>query len=179
MQQQYRHTGLYMFFAILASYIVIFILLAKLAWTDHKVYLLPNVYNLSLLLMYLAFHILTGWEYVSPYNALIGAVAGGGFLIILRLIANHLMQTDTIGFGDIKFVIAAGVGLGVPNIFLMLTIGSAFGILHGMILFMIEKRKTDKDIDLGTVNVPAGVGLCIATALITAYQFHGWWEGMV
>lgn len=156
--------------------IIIFALLAKLAWTDHKYYLLPNVYNLSLLLAYLGFHYLTGWTYTPITSAIGGAVAGGGFLIILRAAANHVLKTDTIGFGDIKFIIAAGFGLGIPNIFLVLTLGSALGIVHGIILYMIEKHRRKSVVDLGRVNVPAGVGLCIATAIITVYQFYGWWE---
>ena len=155
--------------------IIIFGLLIKLAWTDHKYYLLPNVYNLSLFLAYLGFHYSTGWLYTTVGSAIGGAVAGGGFLIVLRAAANHVMKTDTIGFGDIKFIIAAGFGLGIPNIFLVLTFGSALGIVHGIILFLIEKRKKNANVDLGHINVPAGVGLCIATAIITIYQFYGWW----
>ncbi len=165
-----------MFFSTMAFFILIFALLAKLAWTDHKFYLLPNVYNLSLLICYLGFHMMTKWHFVAIDKAIWGAIAGGGFLIILRAVANHVMKTDTIGFGDIKFVIAAGFGLGIPNVFLVLTIGSALGIFHGIILYMIEDRKTEENLDLSHVNVPAGVGLCIATALITLYQFNGWWR---
>lgn len=165
-----------MFFFTLSFFILIFVLLAKLAWTDHKVYLLPNVYNLALLISFTGFHMTTNWQSTPLISAVEGAIAGGAFLILLRAGANHLMKMDTIGFGDIKFIIAAGFGLGVPNIFLVMALGSALGIVHGMILFLIEKKKTGKDIDLGMVNVPAGVGLCIATALIAAHQFYGWWE---
>ena len=75
-----------MFFSTMAFFILIFALLAKLAWTDHKFYLLPNVYNLSLLICYLGFHMMTKWHFVAIDKAIWGAIAGGGFLIVLGVL---------------------------------------------------------------------------------------------
>ena len=156
--------------------ITIFGLLLILAWTDHKVYLLPNVYNFALFIAFGVFHFLTDWTFVSPTSAVLGLLAGGGFLLALRAVANQIMQTDTIGLGDVKFVMAAGFGLGVPNVFMVLCIGSFLGMFHGGILYLIEKKKAGTDApDLARVNVPAGVGLCIATAALCVYYFNGWW----
>ena len=154
---------------------IIFGLLLILAWTDHKYYLLPNVYNLALLISFGIFHWLTGWAFTAPMNAVMGLLAGGGFLLAIRAAANKIMQADTIGLGDVKFMMAAGFGLGIPNVFMVLCAGSFLGMLHGVILYLAAKRKSAKGApDLAHVNVPAGVGLCIATAAICIYQFNGW-----
>lgn len=161
--------------ATAACLIVIFALLIALAWTDHKLYILPNRYNLALLIAFAAFHILTGWTYVSLTGATLGLLAGGGFLLAIRAVANQIMKMDTIGLGDVKFMMAAGFGLGIPDVFMILSVGAFFGMLHGGLLYLVQKRADKPQASLAHVNVPAGVGLCIATAGMVVFRFYGWW----
>lgn len=157
------------------SYVLIFSLLALLAWSDHKTFLLPNIQNTALLLGFTGFHICTNWTFVSVENALAGAVAGGGIFYAIRLISNHFMQADTLGLGDVKFMAVAGFGLGIPAVFLMMSLGAFLGVLHGFILAQAEYKRTGRHPNLSTVQVPAGVGLTIATAIIMVWQFGFDW----
>jgi prepilin signal peptidase PulO-like enzyme (type II secretory pathway) len=116
------------------------------------------------------------WSLISPESAVAGLAVGGGFLLIIRYVANSLLKTDTIGLGDVKLMFAAGFGVGMPDILLVLSIGSLLGILHGYILQQVETKKTGKQTPLMNVNVPAGVGLSIATMGVISLQFWNWWE---
>lgn len=148
----------------------------KLAWTDHKLYILPNKYNIAVLIAFALFHYSLDWSLLSAESALTGLLVGGGFLLIVRYIANTLLKSDTVGLGDVKFMMAAGFGVGMPNVLLILSIGSLLGILHGYILQKTEEKKTGIKTPLMHVNVPAGVGLAIATMIIMTFQFWNWWE---
>jgi len=147
------------------SYLLIFGILAALAYRDFKDYILPNVLNAALALSFCAFHILTNWVYVAPLQALLGALAGGGLLLGIRLAANRYYKTDALGLGDVKLATAAGLGLGLPDIFMALAIGSFLGVIHGLCL------KSKRDISLARVHVPAGVGLCLGIAAVMLYRF--------
>jgi leader peptidase (prepilin peptidase)/N-methyltransferase len=153
------------------SYLLIFILLAALAWRDLKEYILPDILNAALALSAMAFHIALHWQLITPLEAFGGALAGGGLLFIVRLVANRLYHQDSLGLGDVKLMGAAGLSLGYPGIFMALMIGSAAGVVHGLIM-AFSSRPPKK---LEEVNVPAGVGLAfgIAGALLIQFGF-GW-----
>lgn len=160
----------------LIVFLLCYIILIWLAWTDHKLYILPNKLNLALLICFGLFHYMLDWSLISPESAVAGLAVGGGFLLIIRYVANSLLKTDTIGLGDVKLMFAAGFGVGMPDILLVLSIGSLLGILHGYILQQVETKKTGKQTPLMNVNVPAGVGLSIATMGVISLQFWNWWE---
>lgn len=161
--------------ASIFSYIAIYIVLVALAYRDIKEYRLPNYLNIALAVIFIAFHMLTNWWGITPLQALEGGLAGGGLLLLIREIANRHYREDSLGLGDVKLMAAAGLGLGFPNIFMALSLGAAMGLLHGLGMAFFEKITTRHKVDLGRVNVPAGLGLTIGIALVLAYQFgFGW-----
>jgi len=157
------------------SYIVIFALLAALAYRDLKEYILPDYLNAALAISFIIFHILTNWQGVTPLEALEGSLAGGGLLLFIRALANKFYHEDALGLGDVKLMAAAGLGLGFPNIFMALSVGAFAGMLHGLCMAFFEKKRTAHKIDLSRVNVPAGVGLAVGIALVMVYQFGFEW----
>jgi len=163
----------------LLSFIACCALLGALAWTDHKLYILPNTYNLALFICFVIFHFSTRWAYVSPIDAVIGALVGGGFLLSIRYVANKIMKADTVGLGDVKLLIACGFGLGMPDILLIISIGSFFGIGHGFILQQVARKKTGVTPSIMTINVPAGVGLCLAAFLMLFYKYQDFLTGLI
>lgn len=165
-----------LFILSVIAFLSIIALLGVLAWIDHRYYLLPNIYNFGLFISFLIFHFATGWYYLTVEEACLGAFVGGAFLLIVRFVANVSLKKDTVGLGDVKFLIAAGFGVGMPNILLVLSFGALLGILHGVILQRFEKSKTGVLPNLMTLNVPAGVGLCFATAGLICIEFWQWWE---
>ena len=157
------------------SYLLIFAILAALAFRDLKEYILPDYLNAALALSFMAFHISMHWQLVTPVNALEGALAGGGMLLLVRTIANKFYHEDALGLGDVKLILAAGLGLGFPGIFMALSIGAFVGLLHGLCIATFERIKNNHKVSLGKVNVPAGLGLAIGIALMTIYLFGSEW----
>lgn len=167
-----------MFLLITASlsWALIFALLALLAVTDIRSYLLPNRLVAALAITIYSFHISTHWQFLSVSESLIGLIAGGGFLLVVRTIANKVTKTDALGLGDVKFMGASGLLLGFPGIFLALSLGAFLGIFHGVLLQYLENARTGKKPPLATVNVPAGAGLALGVALVALYQIGFWWQ---
>ncbi len=129
-----------------ASYILILALLAALAVYDLKYYILPDKMNAALALAFSAFHIATHWSFITPLIALEGALAGGGLLLILRMIANRFYDDDALGLGDVKLMAAAGIGLGFPDILLALSAGAGIGLAHGLLMGWRQKKPTARSI---------------------------------
>jgi leader peptidase (prepilin peptidase) / N-methyltransferase len=159
----------------LFSYILIFVLLFSLAWRDYKEYILPDILNAALAITFLSFHITTGWQLLSPQEAFLGAIMGGGLLLLIRYLANRFYREDALGLGDVKLMAAAGLGLGHQEIFLAMSLGAFVGLLHGVGMAVAEMRRNKTEFSFGHVNVPAGVGLAIGIALTMVYQFGFEW----
>lgn len=160
------------------SYVLILALLAALAWRDVKDYLLPNILNAALALCFVSFHIATHWTLLTPANALLGAGAGGGFLLFFYFMTNLFYKKDAIGLGDVKLLAAGGLGLGFPNIILAISVGAFLGLCHGLLIGYFQKRKTGQTPPLAQINVPAGLGLTAGIAIVMFLQFGFGWTGM-
>lgn len=160
------------------SYVLVFLLLMALSYRDAKEYILPDALNAALAICFGAFHISLQWLLITPQEALIGALAGGGMLLLIRAIANKFYNPDSLGLGDVKLMTAAGFGLGYPNIFLALTIGAAAGLIHGFCIMGYQHLKNNHKIEFDHINVPAGVGLSIGIAATLLWQFGFAWSGL-
>jgi hypothetical protein len=72
------------------SYLLVFGLLAALAYRDLKDYILPNHLNAALALAFLSFHIATEWQIMTPVEAISGGLTGGGFLWVVFCIKRKI-----------------------------------------------------------------------------------------
>lgn len=160
----------------LLSLLALFIavgLLCILAVIDLRTKLLPNVYVYPYALLAIMFHGLTGFSNTTPDQILLGALCGGGLLYGIRLIANTIYKTDTLGLGDVKLMGAAGLWLGFDYIFLALCVGAFAGVVHGLIYIAFIKIKTGKLLKLGTLSIPAGPGFIVGIILVGILKFQG------
>lgn len=155
--------------AAIIFYTAAFCLLTALAVYDYRHYILPDKLNAGLALVFLLCHFSTQWSVVRMEDAFLGAVAGGGLLLLIRTAANHFYNEDALGLGDVKLMAAAGLGLGFPDVMLALSIGAALGLVHGCIMGW-QQKKSGKKINFEKINVPAGPGLCIGIALVMMSQ---------
>lgn len=145
--------------------------LVALAVTDVRHYILPDRLNALLAVLFVVFHMSTRWEFLTIQDAVMGAVMGGGFLLIIRAAAHRFYDEDALGLGDVKLMAAAGLGLGLPGVLLALSLGAGLGVLHGVALYLRQKRRGG-DASFARVNVPAGLGLCIGIAIVMLISFH-------
>lgn len=157
------------------SYFLILALLAALAYRDIREYILPDYLNAALALGFMSFHIATHWQIIQPAGALLGSLAGGGLLLLIRNIANKFYKEDSLGLGDVKLMAAAGLGLGYPNILMALSLGAFVGLLHGLGMAFAGRKTNKHKVSLGEVNVPAGLGLTVGITALMVYGFGFEW----
>ncbi len=133
--------------------------LFALAYKDYKEYILPDTLNFSLAILGLALNSAAHWQIISVVSSLSGALGGFIFIMSIKLIADKFYKPDSVGLGDVKLISAAGFLLGIPNIFMAISLGAFLGIMHG--IYSARKNKTE----LAETQIPAGVGLCTAIAI--------------
>lgn len=139
-------------------------LLIALAWKDLRSYVLPNVMNAALAICFVGFHASLGWQLFNPLEMILGAVAGAGLLLLVRYVAWRLTGKIALGMGDVKLMGAAGLGLGLQGILLAISLGAFIGLLHGLLLAILQGKKEAKSV--AQINVPAGLGFAVAIGLV-------------
>ena len=78
--------------------------LAWLSAIDLKLHLLPDELTIALALTGALFR-WAAYPYAGPwFDAVLGAVAGGGALLLVRGVANRIYGFETMGLGDIKLM---------------------------------------------------------------------------
>ncbi len=109
------------------------IILVVASAIDLKYWILPDELNFALGVTGIAFHVLTGYQFVSPIQMAAGALVGAGMLFVIRYFSNRHYGRDTLGLGDVKLLGAAGLWLGLDQTLIAITIGAAAGLLHGIL----------------------------------------------
>lgn len=146
--------------------------LAVLSYIDLKIKLLPNKLVFTLALLGIAFHMNTKFLFCAPQDMILGALAGGGLLYLVRMAANRHYGRDTLGLGDVKLMAAGGLWLGLDHILLAVSLGAFAGVLHGLAHAALAKRRTGKKINLNHLSIPAGPGFIVGIIVIAAIRFH-------
>ncbi len=145
--------------------------LLRLAVIDLKTLLLPNTHVLAFAMLAPVFHFFTAFEYIDWQSALIGALIGGGLLLVIRTVGNYFYNQDTLGLGDVKLMAAAGLWLGQDYILHALIIGAVAGLVHGIILILAQWATTKKLNGLSTFSLPAGPGFIVGIAAAMVAKF--------
>lgn len=158
-------------FAI-ACLILALAVLVRLSITDLREFILPNRLVAVFALLGAAFHASLGWSFITPANALAGALSGGGFLFIIGWLSHNFYKPDSLGWGDIKLVAAGGLWLGLPAILLGISLGALLGLLHGMIIHALKRKKSKKKKSaFDETVIPAGPGFALGFVLAALIEF--------
>ena len=110
-----------------------------MGWIDLKLWILPNELVALLAVMAPLFHYATGWAYGGWLFFMVGALVGGGSLWLIRAVANRIYGMDTLGFGDIKLMAAAGLWLGPEAVLMAMSVGAMCGVLHAFFIVMYQR----------------------------------------
>ena len=151
-------------------HLVLGIMLIAGSFIDFETFLLPNRITIGgAVIAIVASFILPepGWE-----NALLGAVAGGGFFWVLQQAYRLFRNEEGLGTGDVKlmYMIGAIVGLsGLPFTILAATTTSIIGSIIYMLRPNSEGIKT---------RIPFGPFLSLGCMLYVLYgeQIMQWWR---
>src|SRR5205085_4417610 len=107
-------------------------ILLSIAITDTKHYLIPDGFTVFGLFWILATSVLGLFiseqgPFVGPYNALIGACAGAGFVAIVGWLGEAALKREAMGMGDVTLMAFAGAALGAPRAIVTVFVGALFG----------------------------------------------------
>ncbi len=165
-----------------------------LIFIDAEHMILPDVINFPLLglalLVRIIFPIFFGAEYfadlkyapltslqnlplwlVSLIGAILGGLAGGGFLWLVGELWKRFRGVEAMGLGDVKMMFAVGALLGWRLTILTIFLGAFSGAIIGVFLISRQKEK-----DLQT-QIPFGIFLGIGSilSLLFGEQLIGWY----
>ena len=143
---------------------------------DLRVWLLPNKWVLTFGLLGLAFHACMSFRLIEPPQMIFGALVGGGTLYVIRMGGNAYYKQDTLGLGDVKLLMAAGVWLGVEGVIIAMTAGAFAGLLHGILYAAIKAVREKAPMNLRRLMIPAGPGFCVGIAAAWLWKYWGYWQ---
>jgi leader peptidase (prepilin peptidase)/N-methyltransferase len=154
----------------LIAYLYLAAVLIAISFIDADFHIIPDKitfpsFFIGLVLLLAAD--LSGW-----LNMLSGVAIGGGFLLILFLIAPVLLKKQGMGFGDVKLGAVLGVFLGW-HVFLAIFLASIVGTVFGVAMIAAKKLKWQQRFAFGP---------CLAAGALLAYFFGtpliSWYVGL-
>ncbi len=103
-------------------------------------------------------------------QALLGAVSGASFLLLVYGAYYLFRKKEGLGMGDVKLMLFVGAFLGWQRSFLTLILGSFVGAIVGIYFIFIKKKKLQFALPFGTFLTPAAyVALIWGEEIIRAY----------
>jgi len=103
------------------------LLLVTLGWTDALSGLLPDMLTLSTL--WLGLLVSVSHTFVTPADAIIGAVVGYGFFWLLNRLFWLLARREGLGWGDLKLLAAIGAWTGWEPLMMVVALASILGVV--------------------------------------------------
>lgn len=135
----------------LSSKLLVFMLfiyfLIVISFLDYKTHLIYDRILIPFLIIGFVLQIIipfTTWP-----DALLGIVAGGGFMFTIAMLGNFIFKKESMGMGDVKFAMVTGFYLGWQNILIALYFGFFLAFLTILIVRGINKAKLSNLIPLG------------------------------
>ncbi len=103
-------------------------------------------------------------------QALIGAVAGAGFLLLIYGAHRLLRKKEGLGMGDVTMMLMIGAYLGLAGTFFTLILASFSGTLVGIFLLSFRRKGLQHALPFGTFLAPAAFfSLLWGERIIRAY----------
>src|SRR5687768_8674412 len=132
-----------------------FCLLTALSVIDLRTRRLPSRLTAGFAALGLAFHLATPEHFISLEAALLGGIAGFGFLYAIRYLANRFYGEEAVGLGDVRLMGAGGLWLGPQAVMLATAAGAAVAVLYGLAHAFYRHRQTGTVPALGRLRIPA------------------------
>ncbi len=156
--------------AIMDLLIVVFLLavataiLLALCTTDLRRFQLPNKLNLAFGILGLSFHLLSPYGFLVLQSQLLAAMVGAALFLGLRWMFCQMRHVEALGLGDVKFIAAAGLWVGLEGVFWVIAIAALSTI--GWVAIMRRQSAVLSKRPLLTLRTPFGPGLAFATAAV-------------
>ncbi len=142
--------------------------LIALGFIDFYFQVLPDAITVPVLVLSLVYSFFR--PDLSLRQALIGAVSGSGFLLLIYTGYYLLRKKEGLGMGDVTMMLAVGAYLGWLKAILTLVLASFSGALVGMFLMLFHKKDLQYSLPFGTFLAPAAyISLVWGSQIIGAY----------
>lgn len=142
--------------------------LIVLGFIDYSHQILPDEITLPgvvLALVYAFFR-----EDMSFIQALVGAAAGAGFLLLVYGVYYLWRKKEGLGLGDVTMMLMIGAYLGWRQTLLTLVLASVGGAVVGIFFIVFKKKDLQHALPFGTFLAPAAfVALLYGPQIIDAY----------
>ena len=148
--------------AELLTWAVLLTQLVAIAWIDGRSRRIPNRLNAALLLTGLAAARVDGGPGLT--GAVAGVALGGCFLLTVALVYRRLRGIDGLGFGDVKFLSAAGAWVGWQGVGPLVFIAASATLLWVFLRRQAGAVFDDRDL------IPFGPFLCAALLVVRLSQ---------
>jgi leader peptidase (prepilin peptidase)/N-methyltransferase len=112
---------------------------------DHRI--IPDVISLPGIALGLAVSLVS--PLVTPLDALLGVVAGGGFLLGVAAAYEAIRGQEGMGGGDVKLLAMIGAFLGWQSIFVTVMVASIVGSIIGVALMLYRRADSKLAIPFG------------------------------
>jgi leader peptidase (prepilin peptidase)/N-methyltransferase len=139
------------------------VLSAALAWIDFRKGIIPNSLNAAIAALGLLKALFWGGA-AAAFSATLQAIAIWIVVIALRWLYFKARGIQGLGLGDVKFLAAAGVWIGIAGLPILLLIATALALAAVAALFSSGKQMTTQ------TALPFGPFLAIALVATVALQ---------
>jgi len=128
-------------------YIILSSALIIIAFIDLQEQIIPDVISLPGIVVGLILSFIV--PYMSFINSALGALVGGGIILIIAGVGSIIFKKEAMGGGDVKLTAMIGAFLGWRYILISLFLGFFLGALTGIILIMTKIKKREDAIPFG------------------------------
>ena len=166
---------------LLALRVAVFVtLMTGIAITDAKHYVIPDGFTIFGLAWMILTALAAGFlnsssAFATPYDAMMGALAGAGAIAIAGWLGEAALGREAMGFGDVTLMTVVGAALGPQRALLTIFIGAALGVVVFLgIVLPVARLRTTADGAAGAEVaplplVPFGVFLAPAAVITLFY----------
>jgi leader peptidase (prepilin peptidase)/N-methyltransferase len=128
-------------------YIILSSALIIIAFIDLQEQIIPDVISLPGIVVGLILSFIV--PYISFINSALGALVGGGIILIIAWVGSIIFKKEAMGGGDVKLTAMIGAFLGWRYTIISLFLGFFLGALTGIILIMTKIKKREDAIPFG------------------------------
>jgi leader peptidase (prepilin peptidase)/N-methyltransferase len=142
--------------------------LIALGFIDYYHKVLPDAITLPGIVVALAYSFFR--PDLKPFQALLGAAVGGGFLLMAYGLYYFIRKREGLGLGDVTLMLMVGAFLGWRLALLTILLGSLVGALVGVFFIVRRKKNLQFALPFGTFLAPAAF-----VALVWGERIISWY----
>jgi leader peptidase (prepilin peptidase)/N-methyltransferase len=147
-----------------------FCALTTVAFIDFSFQVIPDSISIPGIIIGIIFNIIKGDFPIG----LIGAIFGGGLILLIRVIGGRLYKKEVMGLGDVYLTAMIGAFVGFPFIIPAIFIAALVGAVMGLLYIAATHQDRESPIPFGPFLAIGGAAVIIFQPQITVlFAFLG------